>query len=174
MSACPSWVARTGIGELGPGWVARTGIGELAPRWIARTGAGALATLALASCGSSSLSPAQIRSRATKICTATARRTGKIATPASPDGGLVFLNRGIAAIDREVTQLRALHATGTARTAVDGTAAELAALRFTLKGLHASNDPVITIKTLERRLAPIEQRTNAAWRKLDIRACVTA
>ena len=147
---------------------------SLAPRWFARTGAGALATLALASCGSSSLSAAQIRSRATKICTATAERTGKIATPASPAGGAAFLNHGIAAIDHEVAQLRALHATGTARTAVDGTAAELAALRFTLKGLHADNDPVITIKTLERRLAPIERRTNAAWRKLEIPACVTS
>ena len=141
--------------------------------WVARAGVAALATLAVAACGSSSLSAAQIRTRATKICTATARRTGKIATPASPSGGVGFLNHGISAISLEVAQLRALHATGMARTAVDGTAAELAALRFTLKGLHADNDPVITIKTLERRLAPIQQRTNAAWRELDIPACVT-
>lgn len=146
---------------------------SLTAAWLARAGVGALATLALAACGSSSLSAAQIRSRATKICTATARRTAKIATPTSPAEAVAFLNHGIAAIGLEVSQLRALHATGTAQTAVDGTAAELAALRFTLKGMHADNDPVITIKTLERRLAPIQQRTNAAWRKLDIPACVT-
>jgi hypothetical protein len=173
MSPDPGWVARTRVGALWPRWAAGTCRAALWPRRVARTGAAALATLALASCGSSSLSAAQIRSRATKICTATARRTGKIDTPASPGGGVAFLNRGIAAINLEVNQLRAMHATGTARTAVDGTAAELAALRFTLKGLHADNDPVIAIKTLERRLAPIEQRTNTAWRTLDIPACVT-
>jgi hypothetical protein len=142
--------------------------------WIGRAGVGTLTAAALAGCGSSALSPAQIRTRATHICTATARRTGKIATPTSPDDAVAFLNRGIAAIDREVVALRAMHASGTAKTAVDGTAAELGALRFTLKGLQAENDPVVAIKTLQARLAPIEQRANAAWRSLDIPACVTA
>jgi hypothetical protein len=142
--------------------------------WIGRAGVGALAAAALAGCGSSALSPAQIRSRATNICTATARRTGRIATPTSPNDAATFLNRGITAIDREVVVLRAMHAGGTARTAVDGTAAELATLRFTLKGLQAENDPVVAIKTLQARLEPIEQRTNAAWRSLGIPACVTA
>lgn len=145
-----------------------------AKSWIGRAGVGALTAAALAGCGSSALSSAQIRSRATNICTATARRTGKIATPTSPDDAATFLNRGITAIDREVVALSAMHPTGTAKTAVDGTAAELAALRFTLKGLQAENDPVVAIKTLQARLGPIEQRTNAAWRSLDIPACVTA
>jgi hypothetical protein len=145
-----------------------------ATSWIGRAGLGALTAAALAGCGSSALSPAQIRSRATNICTATARRTGKIATPTSPNDAVAFLNRGITAIDREVAALRAMHATGAAKTAVDGTAAELAALRFTLKGLQAENDPVVAIKTLQVRLGPIEQRTNAAWRSLDVPACVTA
>jgi hypothetical protein len=141
--------------------------------WVTRAGVAALSAAALAGCGSSSLSAAQIRSRATKACTATARRTGKLSTPASPGGAVTFLNHGIAAIDQEVSQLQAMHATGTAKTAVDGTAAELAALRFTVKSLRADNDPVVAIKTLQARLAPIERRTNAAWRTLDVPACVT-
>jgi hypothetical protein len=145
----------------------------LAKRWLTRAGAGVLTALAFAGCGSGSLSTAQIRSRATKICAATARRTGTIVTPTSPSGGVPFLQRGIAAIDREVFQLRAMHASGAAQTAFNGTAAELAALRFTLKGLQADNDPVVAIKTLEQRLSPIERRTNAVWRSLDIPACVT-
>ena len=146
---------------------------SVARRWVARAGLGALSVAALAGCGSSSLSTAQMRSRATKICTTTAGRTGKISTPTSPSGAVTFLDRGIAAIGQEVVQLRAMHASATAKTAVDGTAAELAALRFTLKGMHADNDPVVAIKTLQARLTPIERRTNAAWRSLDVPACVT-
>ncbi len=144
-----------------------------AGRRVARAGLGALGVAALAGCGSSSLSTAQIRSRATKICTVTAHRTRKISTPASPIGAVAFLHGGIAAIGQEVVQLRAMDVSGTAKTAVDGTAAELAALRFTLKGLQADNDPVVAIKTLEARLKPIERRTDAAWRSLDVPACVT-
>ncbi len=147
---------------------------SVAGRWVTRASLGALSVAALTGCGSSSLSSAQIRSRATKICTATAGRTGKISTPTSPAEAVTFLDRGIAAIGQEVVQLRAMHVSATAQTAVDGTAAELAALRFTLKGMRADNDPVVEIKTLQARLRPIERRTNDAWRSLDVPACVVA
>ena len=147
---------------------------SVAGRRVARAGLGALSVAALAGCGSSSLSAAQMRSRATKICTATARPHGQdLDAHVTRSGAVAFLNRGIAAIGQEVVQLRAMHASSTAKTAVDGTAAELAALRFTLKGLQADNDPVVAIKTLQARLTPIERRTDAAWRSLDVPACVT-
>lgn len=140
--------------------------------WILATGLAVLAPLAVTGCGGNSLSSAQLRNRATHICTVTARRTNRIGMPTSPNRGTEFLSRGIAAIGQEVDQLRALHGDDTFGHAVDGTAAELAELRFTLKGLRADNDPVVTIKTLEQRLAPLQARTNAAWRSLGIPACV--
>jgi hypothetical protein len=143
-------------------------------RWLLSSCAAALAAAALAGCGSGSLTTAQLRSRATKICTVAARRLNRIATPASAHGGTVFLTRGIATMNGELTALRSLHGTGTFGHAVDGIAAELAALRFTLKGLKADNDPVVTIKTLQQRLARLEAHTNDAWRSLDIGACVNS
>jgi hypothetical protein len=141
-------------------------------RWLPRSGVAALAAVAVAGCGSGSLSTAQLRSRATKICTVAARRLNRIATPTSPSEGTAFLTRGLAVIDDELAALHSLHGTGTFGRAVDGTAAELAALRFTLKGLRADNDPVVTIKTLQQRLTRLEAHTNAAWRSLDVPACV--
>lgn len=140
--------------------------------WALRAALPVLAPLAFTGCGNNSLSSAQLRNRATHICTVAARRTSTIAMPSSPHRGPQFLSRGIAAIAPEVAQLRALHGDGTFGRAVDGTAAELAALRFTLKGLRADNDPVVAIKTLEQRLTPLQDRTNAAWRSLGIPACV--
>ncbi len=142
--------------------------------WLARGVIAALAAVAVGGCGSGSLSAAQLRSRATKICAVAARRLNTIATPARPGAGTQFLTRGIAAIDGELTALRSLHGTGTFGNAVDGTAAELAALRFTLKGLKADNDPVVTIKTLQQRLVRLETHTNDAWRSLDIPACASS
>lgn len=145
-----------------------------APAWVRRAGLAALVPVAFAGCGSNALSPAQLRTRATHICSAAVKQTNKIAMPTSAKGGSEFLSRGIAVIGPEVTQLRALHGTGTFGRAVDGTAAELDALRFTLKGLRADNDPVVTIKTLQQRLASVERRTNADWRSLGIPACVNS
>ena len=50
---------------------------------------------------------------------------------------------------------------------------ELAALRSSLKGLRAGNDPVVAIKTLQQQLIALEQRANGAWRTLKVPACVS-
>ncbi|MGB9183567.1 MAG: hypothetical protein WCB67_05840 [Solirubrobacteraceae bacterium] len=139
-----------------------------------RRWAGALlAALTLVSCGSTGLSAAQLRTSANLVCGAASRRAATIPLPEVPSAGQRFLSRGIAALAPEVTELRELQATGTFRTAVTATAAELAALRFTLKGLRDGNDPVVAIKTLQQELRPLEEKANRAWQALSIRGCLS-
>lgn len=138
-----------------------------------RWAGGLLTALALASCGSSGLSASQLRTSATSLCGAAAAREATIGLPEVPSAGQRFLIRGIAVLAPEVTELRELGATGSFRDAVTATSAELAALRFTLKGLQAGNDPVVAIKTLQQRLLPLEFKANRAWQKLGIGACVS-
>ncbi|HEY5188235.1 MAG TPA: hypothetical protein VII87_04320 [Solirubrobacteraceae bacterium] len=138
-------------------------------RWLGAL----LVALALAGCGSSGLTPSQLRTSATRICGVANQELNTIALPEAPSAGQHFISRGIAVLTPEVAKLRALRGTGTFQTAVAATAAELAALRFTLKGLRAGNDPVVAIKTLEQRLLPLETRANTAWRTLSISSCVS-
>jgi hypothetical protein len=138
-----------------------------------RWAGGLLAALMLASCGSTGLSASQLRASANLLCSAAARRAATIALPGVPSAGQSFLSRGIAVLAPEVKELRELGATGTFRDAVTATSAELAALRFTLKGLRAGNDPVVVIKTLQQQLLPLETKANRAWQTLGIGACVS-
>lgn len=129
--------------------------------------------LGVAGCGSSVLSAGQMRTQATRICRRTTKRTNAIVTPTDPSGGELFLSRGITALSHELAELRALRTTPAFADAVDDTAAEVSALRFSLKGLRAGNDPVVTIKTLEQQLAPLELRASHAWGALGIGACAS-
>jgi hypothetical protein len=134
-----------------------------------------VATALLAGCGSTALTEAQLRSRAGRICTLATRRTDRIVTPTMPTQEAAFVSGGIAAMTPEVTALRQLRAPGGMADdygdAVQATSEELTALRSTLKGLKAGNDPVVAIKTLQQQLAPAEMRASIAWSALDLPAC---
>jgi hypothetical protein len=78
---------------------------------------------------------------------------------------------GIAVLRPELVKLRTLQGPDEYRRAVAAMAGELAALRFTLRGLRAGNDPVVAIKTLQQMLAPIEVRADDAWLSLGVGAC---
>ena len=129
----------------------------------------------LAGCGSSALTASQLRSRAAQICTLATQRTDRITTPTMPTQEASFLRRGIAAMMPEVTALQRLRPPGDMahdyRDAVTATRAELTALRSTLKGLKAGNDPVVAIKTLQQQLAPEEFKAGIAWNALELPAC---
>ena len=134
-----------------------------------------LAAALLAGCGSTALTDTQLRSRAGRICALATRRTDRIATPTMPTQEASFVSRGIAAMAPEVTALRRLRAPGAMaddyRDAVEATSTELTALRSTLKGLKAGNDPVVAIKTLQQQLAPAEIKASIAWSALELPAC---
>jgi hypothetical protein len=134
-----------------------------------------LAAALLAGCGSTALTDTQLRSRAGRICALATRRTNRIATPTTPSQEARFVSLGIAAMAPELTALRRLRAPGGMaddyRDAVAATSAELTALRSTLKGLKAGNDPVVAIKTLQQQLAPAEMKASIAWSALELPAC---
>jgi hypothetical protein len=134
-----------------------------------------LGAVPLAGCGSSTLTDSQLRSRAGRICKLAVRRSDRIGTPARPSQEAAFLSRGIAAMVPELTGLRRLRAPSDMaddyRDAVEALGSELAALRSTLNGLRAGNDPVVAIKTLQQQLAPIEVRAGSAWTTLELPVC---
>jgi hypothetical protein len=137
----------------------------------------ALAALVLGGCGSSSLSNTQLSQDASRICATANRRTARIPTPTATAGGAAFLARGAAALGPELTGLRALRAPSDLApvyaTALSASAAELSALRATARQLKRGDDPVSAIRTLQRRLAPIESRGDDAWQTLKISACLS-
>jgi hypothetical protein len=138
----------------------------------------ALTALVLAGCGSSpSLSEKQLRNRATALCAAAARKSGRITTPKSPAGdGVVFLNRGIAALKPELAGLRSLRApdelSDVYRTSLAAFSKKIDALETTVHKLHSGEDPVVAWRTLQEHLAPLEATEDGAWRALQVPACL--
>jgi hypothetical protein len=135
----------------------------------------AAVAIAVAGCGSGSLSAAQLRSRATRACTVAAQKLNRIAAPQAPAGAEAFLRRGVSALEPELTALDRLApasqlapAYQRARTA---THREVDALRSTIRGLKAGNDPTVAIKTLQQDLLPLERRARAAWHAVGVPAC---
>lgn len=141
-------------------------------------GALALAALLVAGCGGSvSLSEKQLRSRATALCSAAARRAGRIPTPKAPGGdGIVFLNRGIAAMKPELAGLRTLRApselSDVYRTSLVAFSKKIDALEQTVHKLHSGQDPVVAWRTLQQHLSPLEATEDGAWRALQVPACL--
>lgn len=131
----------------------------------------------LAGCGTTSLSAAQLRTRATRICAAAELRTDRIATPIRPSQGARFLRLGVAALAPEVTALGQLRPprdlAGRYRRALAAGDGELRALRFSLRGLKAGDDPVVAIKTLQQQLELLETRGDRFWRSLDVFTCAS-
>jgi len=130
------------------------------------------AVLMLAGCGGG-LTAAQVRNRATQVCDRAADRSAAIRLPETPSGGPRFLAQGIGVLAPEIRALRSLGDHGPIQIAVSAMGAELAAMRSSLKGLHAGNDPVVAVKTLQQQLVGPEQRANTAWRTLRVPACVS-
>lgn len=132
--------------------------------------------LALAGCGTSTMSARQLRTKASRPCRIAQQTLSQIPAPTLPDGAAKFLSRGIAALAPEQAKLAQLHPGGslgeTYRRALAAGDRQLAALRAAAGDLRAGDDPVRTVRTLQRRLAPLEVREAGAWRELGITACV--
>jgi hypothetical protein len=62
---------------------------------------------------------------------------------------------------------------GTYSTAVGSLTQELLILTGRVHDLDRGADPVATIKALQRQLEPVEAKGDAAWRTLEVPACVT-
>jgi hypothetical protein len=136
-----------------------------------------LASLWLCACGRSSLSTQQLRSQSSRPCRIATRELARIPTPASPSGEAGFLKRGIAVLAPELRSLRGLQPpSGLAHefsSALRAGTQVLAALRESAHRLATGGDPVVSIKTLQLRLARLETEANSAWEALGIPACVS-
>jgi hypothetical protein len=132
--------------------------------------------LALSGCGTASLPSTRLRLDATRVCAHAVARSALIEPPAVPARTGAFLRRGIAVLIPELAELRALTAPSEQAGAYsDGLAAlarEVTLLAATAHGLDRGADPVSAVKTLQRRLAPVESDGNAAWTKLRVPACL--
>lgn len=134
--------------------------------------------LSLTGCGAESLSTGALRSHATRICRAANARAARIPTPTLPDQSTAFLQRSVTTLSVELAALRRLHPGGDAKPvytdALDQFRAEIELMREALTGLKHGGDPVSTVTTLQRHIAPLEIKENTAWDRLEIRACAAS
>ncbi len=132
--------------------------------------------LVLPGCGSPPLSTSALRARATRICRSAGARADRIPTPTLPVQGATFLERGITVLQPELSALVKLRPAGQSAApyaaAVRAFRRELAIVKASSESLRRDADPVITVETLQRQLAPIEAQANAAWDTLEIPACL--
>jgi hypothetical protein len=139
---------------------------------------GALIALAVAGCGSGSrLSARQLRLQANAICSQANRRTARIPTPRGAAGTAQFLNRGIRVFTPELVKLRRLDppnedVADVYRTSLQAFSQKLSALKQALRELDHGVSPVTAMTELARRLTPIESSEDAAWRALEVPACL--
>jgi hypothetical protein len=136
----------------------------------------AVATVALGGCGEDKLSTRDLRSKATTICNLATSQTNLIAVPGRPAGAAAFVASGAATLRPQLAGLRALQAPGELaqvyRTALDALSRKLEALDVAARDLKAGSDAVITMKTLQSKLGPLESEEDEAWQTLEIPACV--
>lgn len=135
-----------------------------------------VAALAMTGCGATSPNMARLRAQATRVCVHANAQNARIAPPQVPARTAPFLRRGIAVLRAEFTDLRSLRVpraqAGAYSVALGTLTHELAILASTSHDLDRGADPLTTIKTLQHRLAPVEADNDAAWRTLDVPACV--
>jgi hypothetical protein len=133
------------------------------------------ATLLTGCGGGASPASSQLRIQATRACGAAERRLQRI-TPGR-GGYVAFLKNGIAVLEPEVRRLGSLHPRAEDQAVFDAALAairqEITALKGGLSGLERHQDPALTFAALQRRLTPLESRADAAWRALQIPACLS-
>jgi hypothetical protein len=141
-----------------------------------RAAVASLVALAVAGCGGSSESAKRLRAQAGRVCTKALDAGALIRPPAVPARTSAFLRHGIGVLRPELAGLQRLRPPGELAdeytAAVDALDRELTILAVTVHDLDRGADPLSAIKTLQRRLAPVEARADAAWRTLDVPACV--
>jgi hypothetical protein len=130
-----------------------------------------------AGCGSAPPpSLVQLRAQGARICAAASGRLRRIPTPRTEVGGEAFLTHAIAVLSPELRRLRGLSAPGDGadvyRAALAATAGELKALTGAVRALDRQQDPVISFRTLQQRLGPLESQADGAWQALQMPACL--
>jgi hypothetical protein len=136
-----------------------------------------VAVLVVGGCGSSPLSLGDLRSQASRICSASSARLARIPTPASPAQAEAFLGRGIAALHPELSQLQALQPpsddAAVYRATLTSFSTQLSYLTEAVHDLRSGEDPLIALKTVQREISTVQSQENGGWQALQIPACVS-
>lgn len=137
--------------------------------------AAAVTAVALCGCGSDTLTPRALRTRATALCAAAIRRSGRIPAPSSNAAGANFLAQGIAIFRPELDALRKLpppHELAEAyRVALGDSTQQLDALIAAHSDLARGQDPVLVIHQLDVELSAINTRDAGAWQAVGAPTC---
>jgi hypothetical protein len=146
-------------------------------RRLGRAGLATLPVLALIGCGSSALTSAELQKQANLICSRADRQIGKIPTPGNESAGNAFLKQGVAALDPELNDLKALKPPADEaevyQAAIKATSGQLDALHGAVSKLDQGADPVRTFRALQDQLGPLETDADNAWRALGVTSCLS-
>ncbi|MBB4663178.1 hypothetical protein [Conexibacter arvalis] len=127
-------------------------------------------------CGDGSLSADELRSQAGEICASANAVTDRVAVPNAPSGGERFLREGLAQLRPASARLAALKAPEQLRDryerAVALTRQEVRLIDDTTRAIAGGEDVIDAFAALQAQLAPVLNEANAAWRTLEIPACV--
>jgi hypothetical protein len=130
----------------------------------------------LAGCGSKSVSSDQLHAQATRICSLASSRTARIPSPGSPSASAAFLERGVAVLGPELKGLRSLRAPSDAADVYTATvgmfARKLDELERAAREISRGRDPVNAMRSLQRRLRPLESQEDGGWDALQLPACL--
>jgi len=140
--------------------------------------AGSLAgILMVVGCGSSPLSLGDLRSQASRICSASSARLERIPAPASPAKAGAFLTQGLATLHPELSQLQALQPANADAAIYDATltsfSRQLSYVTDAIHGLHRGEDPLTVLKTLQHEISLVQSQENGGWQALGIPACIS-
>ncbi|HTX31345.1 MAG TPA: hypothetical protein VMD09_08160 [Solirubrobacteraceae bacterium] len=134
-----------------------------------------LSAACLTGCGGgSSSASSRLQTRAARICTAANRRLEQDRPRQSHYQA--FLGDGLAVLEPELRRLKSVRTVASDQAvyadALGALGREITEVKRTLSGLDHHQDPALAFAALQRRLAPLESQANAAWRALQIPACV--
>jgi hypothetical protein len=145
----------------------RAGIAVLLLLAAALTGGG---------CGDGSLSAGDLRTQASAICTRAGSATGRIAMPSSTDEGGRFLRTGVAEMRPALARLKTLKPPSDLRGSYDHALSargqELAVIAQRATAIAHGKDTIATFRELQAALEPLTRIEDAAWRALEIPACL--
>ena len=135
-----------------------------------------LIVLVARGCGDDALSAGELRSQAGAICARANAITDRVAVPNAPSGGQRFLREGLAELRPAHMRLAALKPPDELRADYERAVAlnlqQLALIGRTSRAIAGGADTIDAFAALQRRLAPVLAQENAAWRALDVPACM--
>jgi hypothetical protein len=121
--------------------------------------------------------PAQYRQQATTICKNSSAKLKAVRAPASPKDFSRFLKAATPIFESQYNALRKLAPPAALRflhgKALAAEQGQLVGIRALITALDKSSNPEATFKRFDKKLSPLSDAEDAAWRKLHVPACAS-